>query len=169
LPALDGTPCDDGNICTALSTCAGGRCNPAGDHAWAHWDLSSPPPSPRFVFTDDVVFDRLTGLTWQRKLVGGELFTWQEAKAHCAAFSVPAFPSGWRLPTRIELASLVDYKTRVPAIDAIAFPGTNINGTFFWTSTSPSLNSVWIVSFGSGYVGIEAIDLSTQFAVRCVR
>jgi hypothetical protein len=169
MPVADGTSCEDGNVCTANDTCQAGSCNPGGDHTWAHWNLHDPPPSPRFVFTDDVVFDRLTGLTWQRKLVASVKFTWEDAKAHCAAFSTPAFPSGWRLPTRIELASIVDYTRRDPAIDAEAFPGTDINGTFFWTSSSPSQDNVWIVGFGSGYVGIESGIQNTLYSVRCVR
>lgn len=168
-PLPDGTTCDDGNICSTASTCLNGRCNPGGEHLWAHWDLKAAPPSPRFVSTEDVVFDRLTGLSWQRKLDVGKLFTWDEAKARCSAFSTPAFPSGWRAPTRIELASLVDYTRRVPAIDSIAFPNAIVNGTYFWSSSSPSPTYVWIVSFGSGYVGIEAINSTTKYGVRCVR
>lgn len=168
--APDETPCNDGSVCTATDTCQAGKCNPSGDHTWAHWDLNSAPPSPRYVHNADVVFDKLTGLLWQR-VAPEQAFDWKGAKDYCATLkTIPGYPSGWRLPTRIELVSIVDYSTFDPAIDSTAFLGTIINITpdSFWSSSpTPSTNIAWSVYFGGG--DVIAIETNNNYRVRCVR
>lgn len=170
--AADGTSCDDGNVCTDKDTCQAGICSSgSSEHRWAHWDLHEPPPSPRFAYTADVVFDRLTGLTWQRNVpADAPADSWQAALDYCKnTFNLPGYPSGWRLPTRIELTSLVDYTKAGPAIDPEAFPGLKAEPTlFFWTSSSFGGALAWIVSFQAGYVGLGDKAEST-YRARCVR
>jgi len=66
------------------------------------------------------VTDKVTGLVWQRN-VDGSKYTWEDAQQHCACFAVDGV-AGWRLPSRIELASIADWTTANPSIDSNAFP-----------------------------------------------
>jgi hypothetical protein len=74
----------------------------------------------------------------------------------------------WRLPNIKELRTIIDMTTSGPAIDPIAFPGTNVS--FYWSATTLASNSeyAWSVEFTSGWVfyGLKFPD--TNF-VRCVR
>jgi hypothetical protein len=75
--------------------------------------------------------------------------------------------SGWRLPSRIELASIADWTTSAPAIDTIAFPDTP--STLFWTSSplggSPTL--AYLVDFASGFTTYASQGY--PYGARCVR
>lgn len=80
------------------------------------------------------VTDTRTGLTWEQPIVR-EQKTLTEANRHCEALA-----PGYRLPTRKELLSLVDFTREGPAITAV-FSGTpalqHMTGEYdwFWTST----------------------------------
>lgn len=115
--------------------------------------------------TAGVVVDRVTGLVWQRAL-DGQLRTLPEAEAHCAELSLGGYED-WRLPSRIELISILDVTRTEPAINVAAFPGTP--NDWFWTSSLSASDpqAAWYVYF---YFGYPKTDLSTnQFSVRCVR
>lgn len=73
----------------------------------------------------------------------------------------------WRLPSRIELISILDVTRIQPSIDVSAFPATP--NDWFWTS-SPSAQdpqSAWYVYFYFGYPKTDFV--TNQFSVRCVR
>lgn len=78
-----------------------------------------------------VVIDNVTHLMWQHP-VGTGIYNWSDAKNYCQTLSV-AGHQGWRLPTVIELYSLVDFTRTDPAIDPTAFPNTPAD--WFWTSS----------------------------------
>jgi Protein of unknown function (DUF1566) len=81
-----------------------------------------------------VVVDLVTGLMWQAddQLERGVLYTWSEAKAHCANLKLNNCP-GWRVPSRIELVSLVDFTRSQPAAD-VAFSQTPITAPYYFGS-----------------------------------
>jgi hypothetical protein len=125
----------------------------------------APHPFDYDTSTAGIVVDKVTGLTWQ-EAVDADTHTQADAAAFCSSLALAGF-SDWRLPTRIELISLID-DTRVgPAIDPTAFPDTP--GTFFWTSTVVANDpaSVWGVAFDNGYT--NSCDLEEHYRVRCVR
>jgi hypothetical protein len=107
---------------------------------------------------NDTINDGVTGKVWQRT-VPSERFTWAQAKQHC--------PSGWRLPTAIELISLIDYTRYDPAIDTVAFPSTPAE--YFWSSTGTPTSADYgvCVHFADGVVAINAQEF--QARVRCVK
>ena len=115
----------------------------------------------RYTVTDaGTVYDNVNMLEWQRSVTS---YTWNNAKTYCA--SLP--PAGtWRLPSRIELLSLVDM-TQHPTIDPIAFPSAPSDG--FWTSSAVSGSSgfAWGVYFDDGYTNNLVVGLNAR--VRCVR
>jgi hypothetical protein len=115
-----------------------------------------------------VVVDRVTGLAWQRD-VGASTYVWADALAACAALSLDGTGSGaWRLPSLLELVSIVDFTQASPAVDPDAFPSTPADS--FWTSTpvAGSAGDAWYVNFSTGfsYQGHQAF---LPLLVRCVR
>jgi hypothetical protein len=161
--AEDGSSCDDGDVCTTTDTCQGGVCNPGGGQSWATW---KPEGTKSYAPAEDVVVDMVTRRIWQRASAP-QAATWQEAQAYCASLSLPGYPSGWRLPARIELTSLVNYAAFNPAIDGEQFPSTLPEP--FWSSTpyADSTNQVWYVDFKDGSVLAEYSGSARR--VRCVR
>ena len=123
---------------------------------WARWPMPNPPDgggaNPTVWSVDDsgIATDPTTPLRWQLRpitvpLDGGAAF----AQASCQ--SLPDAGT-WLVPTRIELASLIDF-TRVDAAIAPAF-GAIPTDQPYWTS-SPVYNvpgAYWSVDFSTGAV-----------------
>jgi hypothetical protein len=145
---------------------------------WAEWRIPDPvatagPGAQAYdVGGGDVVVDRVTRLVWQRAVLPGS-HTWDEARAACACLSL-AGHDDWRLPTRMELVSLVDYTRSEPAIDVTAFPDTPPE--WFWTSspladeTLPAAAGAafaWFVYFENGFSNYHETD--ARYRVRCLR
>ncbi len=124
-----------------------------------------PNPHSYDLGTDGVVIDRVTGLMWQRNLPNTFL-TLPQAASSCERLAL-AGHDDWRLPSRIELVSLLDTRRIQPAIDVDAFPGTP--NDWFWTSSlaADDPGAAWYVYF---YFGYPKTDGATNtFSVRCVR
>jgi hypothetical protein len=119
---------------------------------------------------DGTVTDNVTNLMWQQT-VYTTMYTWAEAVSYCQTLSLANY-SDWRLPSTIELVSLVDYSiaTPGPAINTTYFPGA-FPGGGFWSST-PTVGSApaesWVVSFNDGTTVTEEVTTSNVYA-RCVR
>jgi uncharacterized protein DUF1566 len=105
-----------------------------------------PNPASYAANADGTITEKVSGLTWEAT-VDGTSYTQDDAAAHCAAKG-----GDWRLPTRLELTSLVDY--------TIASPGPTINAIFantppvvYWTQTLYHNNNgdAWSVGFDVGY------------------
>lgn len=113
---------------------------------------------------DDSVLDVRTQLVWQRTS-DDRSRTRSDAASYCAALRLHD-GAPYRLPSRRELASLVDYTTNNPAIDSRAFPATPLDS--FWTSTpyAGGASQGWYVDFTQGNVGHDAS--SAAHRVRCV-
>jgi hypothetical protein len=127
-------------------------------------------PNPSNYTIDEpnaVVTDNVTKLMWQRDVDPGS-YTWAEAKCYCADLVYGGY-TDWRLPTRIELVSLVDFTKPGPGptIDTMAFPNTP--SSMFWTSSplAGSPSRAWSVHFSGGNTSYFAV--SYTFRVRCVR
>jgi hypothetical protein len=141
--------------------------------AWANWPLPDPtttglPGSQRYDTTvGGVAIDQVTGLMWQR-VVPADAASWSGAKAYCGCLSL-ADHDDWRLPSRIELVSILDYTRQEPPLDPQVFPDTPVD--WFWTSTpvadSDPPMSAWYISHFDGNTHHAALD--TPYRVRCVR
>jgi hypothetical protein len=140
---------------------------------WADWPMPDPTATgvPRAqgydtTTTAGVAIDRVTGLGWQRVLPT-RTFEWREAADYCGCLTLGGHDD-WRLPTRIELVSLVDFTRADPAIDPVTFPDTPFE--WFWTS-SPLADSdppaAWYVAFFDGDTHHASVE--TSYHVRCVR
>ena len=138
------------------------------------------------------VQDNNTGLMWEVKTTDGGLRDWTKVYTNYSAVYNPASLYGtatdasgfvtavnaatlcgfgdWRLPTRDELQSIVDYgvATPGPTVDATWFPNTQ--GDVFWSASPYVVFSpyAWLVSFGNGYVYGQYYRYLTYY-VRLVR
>ncbi|HEY3451069.1 MAG TPA: DUF1566 domain-containing protein [Myxococcales bacterium] len=124
--------------------------------------------APKYQYTvgTDTVLDRKTGLTWQRAASSSQ-YNLGAAVAYCSSLSLAGFSSGWRLPTRHELESLVDRKVAPPGptIDKTAFPNTPASR--FWTATPYESGWGFDVNFMDGSMHPEQGGYA--FYARCVR
>src|SRR5262249_7856188 len=132
-----GCSCPTGKVCSRLPPV---HCY---DPFWAEWPASNSYffvnlpdagtvalPHPKIYDTYSiagVVIDQVTGLHWQRAVeLGGDggtrTLSWTDAQTYCANLALAG--GGWRVPTKIELLSIVDYTKNQPAINPTPFPAT---------------------------------------------
>jgi len=102
------------------------------------------------------VIDHSTGLMWSVESLGSaedanDGMTQEACETRCRELTLLGV-NDWRLPTRAELAALVDDTRHEPAIDTSLFP--RVKPKWHWTSTpcAWSSASAWGVDFGSGGV-----------------
>jgi formylglycine-generating enzyme required for sulfatase activity len=111
--------------------------------------------------------DPKTGLEWQYESPGE--MTWYEAMEYAKSLSLDG-KSDWRIPTVLELETLLDRKTlfekmRPDLREEVPFRDT----LSYWSSTTFADNTknAWIVMFDGGYV--LSYYKSNTYNVRCVR
>jgi uncharacterized repeat protein (TIGR01451 family) len=161
-------------LLSAYATDAGARTCPAG--------LVPVAPDARYTIAEPVagqrvVTDRETGLIWKQcpqglsgaSCAAGTLSTLSWSVALTAANAENfAGASDWRLPTALELRTLVETACYSPTINETAFPANGAGA--YWTST-PQANTgiqlTWVQDFEQGSVGANTRD--TLFGVRLVR
>jgi hypothetical protein len=117
--------------------------------------------------------DNVSNLIWSLQSGQGEWTTYARTDLPAAHNSANGglgrcgFRTGWRLPTRRELLSIVHYGGQSPSIDSNYFPATQAN--WYWTNDPYQLNpaNAWIVHFGSARSG--DYDRTISHFVRLVR
>lgn len=145
---------------------------------WARWRMPNPDAStastidgaaslPNPMAYDGggdagTAFDLVTGLTWSTASVQKSDFA--GANGTCATMG-----TGWHVPTRIQLVSLIDFTQPLgsPTIDPVTFPGTQ--PLPYWTSSQvpgDASTLYWTVDFGTGLV---QQTVSGNYYVRCVK
>lgn len=120
-------------------------------------------PAGRYTVNVGTVLDNKTKLTWQQPPASSTM-TWSSAQTYCAGVGSTLGGTGWRLPTKKELLTLVDFaQSTSPFIDPSAFPNTP--NSPFWSST-PAGSAAWIVAF-YGELTTSSVASNT-LEVRCV-
>ena len=75
------------------------------------------------------------------------------------------------MPTNIELAKLIDharaFQELKPTLDVKAFPDTDPEKLWYWSSTSDGPYVAWYASFVDGRFSLDGRNF--QYAVRLVR
>lgn len=176
-------------ICGATNTCSDEYpCTPTEGAGYvcrgqfADWEMPDSLPdarvAPRYeLVSTNVVKDAVTGLSWQRQLPGAypgcsgsktspdDSCSWEEAKAYCAQLTLDGLQ--WRLPTKIELESLLELR-----------PNHNLDPAYFfvtpyeshWTGSThpnPQRDSMaYAINFATGHSTVEYKRES--YMVRCV-
>jgi hypothetical protein len=144
----------------------GGWPVPTGHEVWAHWPMPNPDaaiapeastllPHPMAYdagidASSPVAHDTVTGLSWLREPFPSPVMSLGDAWSLCTG--QPGGP--WRVPTRIELVSLIDFT--VPSgqmmIDRSTFPFTQ-PGPYWTSSPVPGDDGpagYWTVAFNTG-------------------
>jgi hypothetical protein len=131
------------------------------------------------VYTDmgnGTVRDERTRLVWQKcpnGLTGSSCGTgaattlnWASAIGYCQGLNLAGLT--WRLPSRNELASILDRSTTNPTINSAAFPATG--SVTYWSSTTHVYDTTeaWTVNFDTGWVSFNGGGKSSPLHVRCV-
>lgn len=150
----------------------------APQHRFANWPMPHPPgtgfPNPFSYDTsqEDVVLDEVTGLMWAK--VQSQPLSHDDAADYCGALATGGY-CDWRLPTRIEMVSILDLtRARPAAYDPAIFPvhmaGVDRTSSYSAGNGAPS-DRLGIAHEGywrfdrDGYLSASPDDIWT----RCVR
>ena len=110
---------------------------------------------------------KLGRLMWQDEEQNFE-GTWNKAQEYCKTLSLAGYKD-WRLPTKVELLSIVDKSRYDPVLNTAFKYIADSTYRCYWsqTKTAGDSSSEWIVCFGDGYGGWSDV-FNSNFA-RCVR
>ncbi|MBX3185351.1 MAG: DUF1566 domain-containing protein [Polyangiaceae bacterium] len=161
--AADGRGMTEVETCAASQFCVVGACLDEHD-GHARWPIPGTPRYP-FDYTVDAsaktVLDNVTGLLWQQE-PASDTHTLDGARGHCEGLTWGG-RDDWRLPTRMELMSLVNQARPEPTLDSVAFPGTP--GEEFWAGPRRDTDG-WTVNFRQG--NVRSRVATGEYRVRCV-
>lgn len=155
---------------------------------WAAWPMRT--TAAPYTTSADTATEPGSGLMWQR-VIPKEMQPWSSAKSYYEELELGGHDD-WRLPSRLELLTLVDYPTGdgpqesssaaapfgQPLIDRAAF--ANTPPAPFWTASNfvedestlssawPGDDVAWTVDFRTGLVEQEHVELLLP-RTRCVR
>lgn len=142
--------------------------------SWAQWPMPSPEAGPTlFSYTvngDGTVTDKKTALVWRpldTAAFGPTISGFDKARAFCDSLGDGG--TKWRLPTRIELITLIDFSRHDPAVSP-AF-STSLTGGWYWTSSVVRPVAIpyrfWSVDFTTGEVSDNGPNVPRT--VMCVK
>jgi hypothetical protein len=117
------------------------------------------------LFDQSTVTDIRSGLMWQRNSTENAI-NWEQSLSYCQNLTLSGF-TDWRLPTKKELISIVDYTKMNPSVYVPAFTDTQMSA--YWSSTVDTNNAdhqAWCIYMDIGFDG-NAQDGNAS--VRCVR
>jgi hypothetical protein len=170
-----------GSPCTTSDDGQGYQCR----GQLAAWPMPDSQPEaktrPKYSAREGVVLDEVTGLLWQQPLpvsypgcdgnragTPGDSCSLAQADLYCSQLQLEG--KRWRLPSKIELESILDFtsvSTRT-AVDEAFFPDSKGH---FWTSTAclvpGCMGKTFVVPFDSASSGPFAPE--SYYRVRCVR
>jgi hypothetical protein len=124
----------------------------------------APHPQAYDTSAADVIVDKVTGLEWQKHTTA-TAFKQPAAIAFCQT-QLTGGHGGWRLPTAVELVSLIDFtKKPMGTNDAFAFDAL----TRLWSSTLAGNPSTGMGVGFDDYPLTFLVNIVDSFPVRCVR
>lgn len=113
-------------------------------------------------FTDngDTVTDNVTSLVWKQSDDGAGR-SWADANTYCSTLG-----SGWRLPTRAELVSIVDFGRSSPSMDPVFSASANS----YWSSSAVvyAASNHWAVALNNNG-RVTSSGNGYTYLVRCVK
>jgi hypothetical protein len=170
--AATGCRANTTSMCTTGTVCE--RHAPAGclDPNWAEWPMPNATGQVNAASYHDngdgTVTDNVTGLMWQQ-LPSSVGVTWPAAQTLCPQLTLGGH-SDWRVPTLIELVSLVDFTVGnfLPTINQTFFSA--VPAGFYWTSTvvANQNNFAWEINFNNGVTNADSTAGGNNMVI-CVR
>lgn len=136
---------------------------------WARWRMPNDPDAGSYTKNGNEVIDGVTGLVWLDP--GRTAPTYVGAAAVCAEASAGGART-YRLPTRIELVSLLDFTVTSGLPKVSGGFGALSLGTY-WTQSyvlpkgGPEY-SFWMVNFATGATEVVIPSGTTKHSVLCV-
>jgi hypothetical protein len=129
-------------------------------------------PNPAsYTVSDGIVHDEITCLDWEESPSGS--YTVDLAIAHCASLGLGGHDD-WRLPTRVEMSSIMDW-TRSPATPSefssqggFHHTGSNWILTINQQGAGAGTDYAWAFNMSDGIVS-NAYSAANSSAIRCVR
>jgi Protein of unknown function (DUF1566) len=122
---------------------------------------------PVYTVDDLTVTDSITQLVWE-KAAEDVNFSLDAAAQHCAEFSASLVGGhdDWRLPTRRELVSILDYGDEKTLPEEF----TSFSG-FYWSSNEVAIDPdrAWVVWTSNGFIGYALKTQQTDGRALCVR
>lgn len=109
------------------------------------------------------VRDNQTQLIWSTETMAKPM-DWKKAMKEGTAYNRCGLSTGWRLPTVMELLSIVNRGKEMPAIDSNSFPNTK--PSYYWSSDAyaPDKNNyAWAVYFDYGGVSYFGVKTNTIY------
>ena len=134
------------------------------------WSRTLPTES-RFIvlanFNSEAVLDQDTGLLWERSPAIART-DWKAARSNCLNKAIGG-QRGWRLPSIVELTSLLDPSVQdSDAMLPVGHPFLNNPSGFYWSSSSDGESSkAWHLHLSNGHVHMTS--KASAFKVWCVR
>ena len=114
----------------------------------------------------DVILDTGTSLLWQDAQDNRDIsMTYFDAQTYCSKLVVAEYKN-FRLPTMVELQTIIDYKNYKPAILKGFIHAANET---YWTTTPFANDSseVWTINFKKGERGVKGKHYKRN--LRCVK
>jgi hypothetical protein len=145
--------------------------DPAGAIPLESWDDQIPNARDRFKvlseFGDQAVLDKETALVWERT-PDTQPQPWVSAKFACLN-KIVGNRRGWRLPSIVELSSLVDPSVNTAVTLPAGHPLVGIQPAIYWSATTDSefLPNAFLMVFSNG--GVGGGPKTDPWLVWCVR
>jgi hypothetical protein len=92
--------------------------------------------------------DNQTGLMWlENANYSGNTMSWDDAIAYCNSLNIGGI--GWRLPTILELESLIDANNSSPALPT-GHPFINVMSWWYWSDSQGPQDKAWLFNMDDG-------------------
>lgn len=164
------------STCTTPLVCERYSGPTCADANWAEWPMPNSPsdagtPNQQSYTNngDGTVTDNVSKLMWQQA-VSTTTYSWDDARSYCSGQVIGGFKD-WRVPSLVELVSIMDLSLSPPFINGVFFPSTP-SDYLYWTNTQSSYGDTagWSIDFGTTYEYPMQGDykIRTNY-VRCVR
>jgi hypothetical protein len=181
--ATGGTSSSGGSATTGGAPSTGGAAPGAcvesacGSHKWSCWRMPTPaseglPNAQSYAdLGNGAVRDNNTCLVWE-KANPSTGSNWQTQSDRCAALASSGYAgfSDWRLPTRVEMASITDVtrgSTGYPAIFTVT-SGYYTTKSFWFVQITQASGMVW--GYGTnGFTSNAIASTGSNLVARCVR
>ena len=132
------------------------------------WDVNHPSTSRFITVFSGAVMDKNTGLVWDQSPIAAPTgpTSWTGARELCLNRAV-GNARGWRLPSVVELTSLIDPSLPAPYVPGTVFTG--VQSANYWSATASAVGTIsaFAVNFQDGLVGTSSKSSSNN--VWCVR